>query len=103
MYYGLEPNAWSLRSYRGTVILSGGAHRTGRNGGGHYAALREAAQALFPGSREAAHWSAQDCMTASGVPYRAVLRKGPAVVCGDGLPQMGHVECHGRGGAAVSP
>lgn len=34
MYYGLEPNAWSLRSYRGTVILSGGAHRTGRNGGG---------------------------------------------------------------------
>ena len=69
MYYGLEPNAWSLRSYRGTVILSGGAHRTGRNGGGHYAALREAAQALFPGSREAAHWSAQDCMTASGVPY----------------------------------
>ena len=47
MYYGLEPNAWSLRSYRGTVILSGGAHRTGRNGGGHYAALREAAQALF--------------------------------------------------------
>ena len=69
MYYGLEPNAWSLRSYRGTVILGGGAHRTGRNGGGHYAALREAAQALFPGSREAAHWSAQDCMTASGVPY----------------------------------
>ena len=30
----------------------------------------------------------------------AILRKGPAVVCGDGLPQMGHVECHGRGGAA---
>ena len=27
MYYGLEPNAWSLRSYRGTVILGGGAHR----------------------------------------------------------------------------
>lgn len=48
VYYGLEPNAWSLRSYRGTVILGGGAHRTGRNGGGHYAALREAAQALFP-------------------------------------------------------
>ena len=90
MYYGLEPNAWSLRSYRGTVILSGGAHRTGRNGGGHYAALREAAQALFPGSREAAHWSAQDCMTASGVPYIGQFsRKNPDFLIATGFRKWG--------------
>lgn len=70
MYYGYEPYALSLRSVGGVTLLGGGAHRTGKNPhGGQYAALREAAKILFPDSREVAHWSAQDCMTASGVPY----------------------------------
>ena len=70
MYYGYEPYAPSLRSWQGQVLLGGGAHRAGENPtGGRYRSLREAAQILFPDSRETAHWSAQDCMTASGVPY----------------------------------
>lgn len=70
IYYGYEPYAFSFRSYAGRVILGGGAHRTGENpAGGRYHELREAARILFPDSREVAHWSAQDCMTASDVPY----------------------------------
>ena len=70
MYYGYEAYAYSLRRWGNVTLLGGGAHRTGENpDGGHYRELREAARILFPESREIAHWSAQDCMTASGVPY----------------------------------
>lgn len=70
MYYGYEPYALSLRSFGNVTLLGGGAHRTGKNAqGGHYEALRKAAKILFPDSHEVAHWSAQDGMTASGVPY----------------------------------
>ena len=70
MYYGYEAYACSMRGCGNVTLLGGGAHRTGKNPqGGHYDALREAAKILFPDSREVGHWSAQDCMTASGVPY----------------------------------
>ena len=70
MYYGYEAYACSMRGCGHVTLLGGGAHRTGKNPqGGHYDALREAAKILFPDSREVGHWSAQDCMTASGVPY----------------------------------
>ncbi len=70
MYYGYEAYACSMRGCGNVTLLGGGAHRTGKNPqGGHYDALRQAAKILFPDSREIGHWSAQDCMTASGVPY----------------------------------
>ncbi len=70
MYYGYESYALSMRTYGRYLILGGGTHRTGENPrGGKYQALREAARILFPQAREVAHWSAQDCMSASGVPY----------------------------------
>lgn len=70
MYYGYEDYTFSMRSYQDKVFLGGGVHRAGQNlPGDKYQQLREAAQVLFPGSREVAHWSAQDCLTASGVPY----------------------------------
>ena len=34
-----------------------------------YALLQKTADRLFPGCAEVARWSAQDCMTADGVPY----------------------------------
>lgn len=63
-------NPYSFRTWNNLLLLGGGGHRCGENSaGGRYDELRQRARAWFPQSREAAHWSAQDCMTADGVPY----------------------------------
>lgn len=63
MYYGIDDNGISLRSYNNTLLLGGGSHRTGENtSGGSYDSLREASVKYFPGSKEICCWSAQDCM-----------------------------------------
>ena len=80
MYYGVDPQALSFRAAEGLVLLGGGNHRTGENSqGGRYEALRQQARNLFPDSREAACWSAQDCMTLDGLPYIGPFS--PSVPC----------------------
>ena len=70
MYLGVDAGGYSFRNSGEYLLLGGGNHRTGENsGGGKYAALREKAAEWYPDSREAAYWSAQDCMTLDGVPY----------------------------------
>ncbi len=70
MWIGTGREVWSFRHCGSLLLLGGGGHRTGENSaGGRYGKLREQAGAWFPHSRELAHWSAQDCMTADGVPY----------------------------------
>lgn len=60
----------SFRSWDKYLLIGGGSHRTGENReGGQYAALRQAARRYWPHCREAASWSAQDCMPIDGVPY----------------------------------
>ena len=70
MWIGPRQGGYSLRSWGELVLLGGGGHRTGENReGGRYEDLRQKAQAWFPGCREVAHWSAQDCMTPDDLPY----------------------------------
>ena len=70
MYIGEGEITYSLRNYGELLIFGGENHRTGENReGGRYQALREKAAELFPGCREAACWSAQDCITPDNVPY----------------------------------
>lgn len=69
MYYGIDSDGYSFRSAGDYLLLGGGGHRTGENRGGKYEDLRSVAKALFPESREAAHWSAQDGITLDGMPY----------------------------------
>ena len=69
VHLGVDSNGLSLREAEGFLLLGGGGHRTGENvDGGNYDALRDAARTLFPGSREVAHWSAQDCVTVDRIP-----------------------------------
>lgn len=76
MYIGDGGGALSFRQYGEYILLGGGAHRTGKNKeGGKYAALRETACALYPVSEEAAHWSAQDCITADQIPFIGTYAK----------------------------
>lgn len=70
MYISAETGGWSFRNHGDLLLLGGRNHRTGESGqGGRYEALRQKAREWFPGSREVAHWSAQDCITPDGVPY----------------------------------
>jgi len=70
MYLGAGEEGCSFRSFGKLLLLGGEGHRTGENSqGGRYEALRDRARRWFPHSREAACWSAQDCMTPDGVPY----------------------------------
>ena len=70
MWVGPKLDGYSFRRYGDLLLLGGGGHRTGENReGGRYEDLRQKARAWFPGCREVAHWSAQDCMTPDNVPY----------------------------------
>ena len=69
MWIGAEQGSYSFRNYGPLLLLGGGGHRCGENSvGGRYADLRQKAAQWYPGSREVAHWSAQDCVTADSVP-----------------------------------
>ena len=70
MYISGEAGGWSFRNWGDLLLLGGENHRTGESGkGGRYERLRQKAAEWFPGSREVACWSAQDCITPDGVPY----------------------------------
>lgn len=70
MFIGDGETSYSFRTYDKYLLFGGEGHRTGDNRqGGKYNALRQKAKELFPQSLEAAHWSAQDCIPADGIPY----------------------------------
>lgn len=70
MYYGVGKEDYSLRQMGERLLLGGSAKRTGHNQeGGAYAALEQAAEQYFPHGKEAARWSAQDCMPHDGIPF----------------------------------
>lgn len=70
MYLGIDRDGLSLRQAGEYLLLGGGSHRTGKNKmGDAYPKLMSAAQEYFPGYREAARWSAQDCMPHDGIPF----------------------------------
>ncbi len=68
-YLGTDPGGLSFRPQGDLLLLGGGGHRTGENRGDSYRTLEDAARRLYPGSKIAARWSAQDCMSLDGVPY----------------------------------
>ena len=70
MYYGIDEDGLSFRSAGEYLLLGGGGHRTGKNTTGtSYEYLSSRAEAYWPGCKEMARWSAQDCMTLDGIPY----------------------------------
>ncbi len=68
MYIDESDEGLSFRSAGELLLLGGGGHRTGKQGGG-WEVLRRAAHRYWPQSREVARWATQDCMTLDGVPY----------------------------------
>lgn len=68
MYVDEKKTGLSFRNYGKCLLLGGGGHRTGKNGG-NWDELRRFQKLHYPNAKEKACWSAQDCMSLDFVPY----------------------------------
>ena len=68
MYVDGKKTGLSFRNYGNFLLLGGGSHRTGKQGG-NWAELREFAKNNYPDAKEVTSWAAQDCMSLDEIPY----------------------------------
>lgn len=68
MYVDEAMKGLSFRSYGDLLLLGGGSHRTGSEGGS-WEELQEFARKYYPNSKEVGRWATQDCMTLDSIPY----------------------------------
>ena len=68
MYVDESKTGFSFSSFGDHLLLGGGGHRTGKQGGS-YGVLRDFANTHYPNAREMLHWAVQDTMSLDGIPY----------------------------------
>ncbi len=68
MYVDYSKTGMSFRNYGKYLLLGGGGHRTGKQGGS-FAELREFTRHYYPQAKEYCHWAAQDCISLDSMPY----------------------------------
>ena len=68
MYLDEQENGLSFRSHNGQLLLGGGGHRTGKQGG-NWAELEHFTAAYYPNAVITHRWATQDCMSLDGIPY----------------------------------
>ncbi len=68
MYVDESDTGLSFRTAQDLLLLGGGGHRTGKQGG-NWTELREIARRYYPDSQEIYHWATQDCISLDGIPY----------------------------------
>ena len=68
MYVDEDIKGLSFRNYKGYLLLGGGSHRTGKQGGG-WKELEECSKKYYPDASAVFRWATQDCMTLDGIPY----------------------------------
>ncbi len=74
MYVDEAEKGLSFRNCGDLLIIGGGGHRTGKNGG-NWKELRAFAQKYYPNAKEMYHWAAQDCKTLDDIPYIGLYSK----------------------------
>ncbi len=68
MYVDENNKGMTFRSYGDFLLLGGGGHRTGKDGG-KWDELRNFAKRNYSNATEEFAWSAQDCMSLDDIPY----------------------------------
>lgn len=68
MYVDEYKTGYSFRNYNNLLLLGGGGHRTGKNGG-NWNELRRFKEKYYPDSTEKYFWAAQDCISLDSIPY----------------------------------
>ncbi len=68
MYVDEAKTGMTFRNYKNYLLVGGGDHRTGKDGG-NYRELRAFSAINYPSCPEKYHWATQDCMSLDSVPY----------------------------------
>jgi len=68
MYVDEDEKGLSFRNHQGLLLLGGGSHRTGKQGG-NWKELEAFARKHYPQAKILDRWATQDCMTLDGIPY----------------------------------
>lgn len=68
MYVDEAKTGMSFRNYKEYLLVGGGGHRTGKEGG-NWSELWEFARRYYPDALECGYWAAQDCMSLDHIPY----------------------------------
>lgn len=68
MYLDEKQTGFTFRSHRDLLLIGGGAHRTGKEGG-NWKELRSFVKLAYPNATERYFWAAQDCMSLDSRPY----------------------------------
>ncbi len=68
MYVDADEKGFSFRSYDDLLLLGGGGHRTGKQGGG-WRELSDFAKQQYPRAATVCRFATQDCKTLDDIPY----------------------------------
>lgn len=68
MYVDECKTGFLFKNYGNLLLLGGGEHRTGKQGG-NWNELRKFAKKYYPNSTEKYFWAAQDCISLDSIPY----------------------------------
>ncbi len=68
MYVDACDKGLSFRSYQNLLLVGGGSHRTGKQGGA-WADVNRWSKSFYPEAVLRYEWAAQDCMSLDGIPY----------------------------------
>lgn len=68
MYRDEAEAGLSFRCHKGSLILGGGSHRTGKESRG-WQDLEQTAAVYYPSAAITHRWATQDCMSLDGIPY----------------------------------
>ena len=89
MYVDESDKGMSFRSFGELLLLGGGGHRTGKQGG-CWQELEEFAKKHYPKAQVVGKWATQDCMTLDAVPYIGQYAKStPDVYVATGFQKWG--------------
>lgn len=68
MFIDESETGLSFRNYKNLLLLGGGSHRTGKEGG-NWSELIQFANQYYPEASIRYRWATQDCMSLDGIPY----------------------------------
>ena len=74
MYVDEAKEGLSFKKFENLLLLGGGAHRTGSQGG-NWGELQRFAKEYYPYAKEVTKWATQDCMTLDSIPYIGLYSK----------------------------
>jgi len=68
MYVDESDSGMSFRNYDNLILIGGGGHKTGKQGGA-WNEIYNFADRYYPNAKPMYSWATQDCMSLDGVPY----------------------------------